>query len=405
MNLIKRIFTTYFFLLPLLFITVSAENIFAQDNKPAVEDSFEIATFKTPQDEAAEKLRSQKSADILQKEKKNDKESTKSASAKKTLTQPSMDAAPIESSADGNLSEPPPSTPRKAQDYVFAFEGSDASGGAGDDSFDEEYSLSVDGGLVPASKLFSELLDEANAAQRKLAEQLQAQADQAAAVQAESQPVLTQNNQGAVSYVKKTTLVTTTTSYATPMLALANSMSVNARVLTTDAAWKLVRLAAMGDGAALPVEWAQHMVDAGRAYNVDPILLLEVCRQESRFRNSARSPKEAQGLMQFIPGTAQRFGINPYDPRQAIHGGGRYIRVLLDMFRGEVRSALAGYNAGEGAVIAFATGRTIYQRSGKVINSRGSRTLFGIPPYAETQNYVVTIYNNYLRSRERLARF
>jgi soluble lytic murein transglycosylase-like protein len=82
--------------------------------------------------------------------------------------------------------------------------------------------------------------------------------------------------------------------------------------------------------------------------------------------------------MQLMPGTAARFGVrNIFEPRQNIEGGARYMRFLLDLFDGSVPLALAGYNAGEGAVMKY-----------------GRR----VPPYAETQNYVRTIGARYAQS-------
>jgi len=84
--------------------------------------------------------------------------------------------------------------------------------------------------------------------------------------------------------------------------------------------------------------------------------------------------------MQLMPPTASRFGVtNIWDPKQNIEGGARYIRFLLDLFSGDVRLALAGYNAGEGAVMKFG-----YQ----------------VPPYAETREYVRRIGNRYSMIRD-----
>ena len=105
-------------------------------------------------------------------------------------------------------------------------------------------------------------------------------------------------------------------------------------------------------------------------YSLDPNLVLAVIETESNFNPKALSPKKAQGLMQLIPDTAQRFGVtDPWNPEQNLHGGMAYLRWLLDHFDGDVKLALAGYNAGEKAV----------ERHG------------GIPPYAETQSYVTRI--------------
>jgi soluble lytic murein transglycosylase-like protein len=113
----------------------------------------------------------------------------------------------------------------------------------------------------------------------------------------------------------------------------------------------------------------------GNKYGVDPYLIFCLMHQESRFTNSATSPKGAQGLMQLMPGTAARYGVtNPYDVGQSIMGGTRYLKALLKMFNGRVDLALAGYNAGEGAVIKYG---------------------YAVPPYSETRNYVRLITARY----------
>jgi soluble lytic murein transglycosylase-like protein len=113
----------------------------------------------------------------------------------------------------------------------------------------------------------------------------------------------------------------------------------------------------------------------GKQYGVDPYLIYCTMSQESSFNSGATSPKGAQGLMQLMPGTAARYGVtNPYDVAQSIMGGTRYLKDLLKMFNGRVDLALAGYNAGEGAVMKF--GNTI-------------------PPYSETRNYVRLILKRY----------
>ena len=115
-----------------------------------------------------------------------------------------------------------------------------------------------------------------------------------------------------------------------------------------------------------------------KRYGIDPYLVYCVMHQESRFGAGATSPVGAMGLMQLMPGTAARYGVtNPYDPAQNIMGGTHYLSDLLRMFGGRVDLALAGYNAGEGAVMKY-----------------GRR----IPPYAETQNYVRIIGSRYTQN-------
>ena len=118
-----------------------------------------------------------------------------------------------------------------------------------------------------------------------------------------------------------------------------------------------------------------YMIQSGKSNGVDPLLLYSVMHQESSFKSRAISPKGARGLMQLMPETAMRFGVtNIFDPRQNIEGGARYLRFLLDRFDGDVNLALAGYNAGEGAVEKYG---------------------WRIPPYAETQEYVRRISRRY----------
>jgi soluble lytic murein transglycosylase-like protein len=116
---------------------------------------------------------------------------------------------------------------------------------------------------------------------------------------------------------------------------------------------------------------------------VDPNLVVAVMRQESGFNPRARSYKGASGLMQLMPATAQRFGVtNIFDAAQNIEGGTRYLRFLLDQFSGDVNLVLAGYNAGENAVV----------NSG-----------YRIPRYRETQNYVRSISARYDANKNRAA--
>lgn len=108
-----------------------------------------------------------------------------------------------------------------------------------------------------------------------------------------------------------------------------------------------------------------------RRYGLSSELLHAVIRTESAYKHSAVSSAGAEGLMQLMPGTAARYGVkDSFDPVQNVRGGAAYLRDLLDMFDQDLRLALAGYNAGENAVIKY-----------------GRR----IPPYSETQNYVRTV--------------
>jgi hypothetical protein len=122
------------------------------------------------------------------------------------------------------------------------------------------------------------------------------------------------------------------------------------------------------------------IVEAGSRHGVDPVLLYAIMHQESTFKARAVSPKGARGLMQLMPGTAARYGVtNIFDPRQNIEGGARYMKFLLNLFDGDVNLALAGYNAGEGAVMKYG---------------------YRVPPYNETQEYVRRISRRYALMRD-----
>ncbi len=113
---------------------------------------------------------------------------------------------------------------------------------------------------------------------------------------------------------------------------------------------------------------------AGEKAGVDPRFIHAVIRQESRYKNQAVSPVGAQGLMQLMPATAKRFGNkDPHDAVSNVEAGTKYLKWLLKRFKGDVTLALAGYNAGEGAVDKYK----------------------GVPPYNETQNYVKKIVASY----------
>ena len=130
-------------------------------------------------------------------------------------------------------------------------------------------------------------------------------------------------------------------------------------------------------------------------YNIDPNLVVAIVWQESRFRPGAVSKKNARGLMQLMPETASRFNVrDPHDPEESVRAGVAYLVWLLDRFNGNVALALAAYNAGPGSVEAYLYGRRVILSSGKVINRRGIRNN-GIPPYAETVNYVRSIALRY----------
>lgn len=116
--------------------------------------------------------------------------------------------------------------------------------------------------------------------------------------------------------------------------------------------------------------------EAASRHNVDPALVRAVIETESNWNPGAVSRKGAAGLMQLIPTTAQRFGVNDaFNPKQNVDAGVRYLKRLLERYNGNLDLALAAYNAGEGAV----------------------DRAHGIPAYRETRNYVQRVQDAYYR--------
>jgi len=117
-------------------------------------------------------------------------------------------------------------------------------------------------------------------------------------------------------------------------------------------------------------EYDHHIAAAASLHNVSTQLVRAVIQVESDFDSLARSSKGAQGLMQLMPETARQLGVsNAFDPRQNIFAGVRYLRILLDMFSGDVSLATAAYNGGASNVQRYN----------------------GVPPFKETRNYVAKI--------------
>lgn len=149
------------------------------------------------------------------------------------------------------------------------------------------------------------------------------------------------------------------------------------------------------DGKQATAELYQIVEREARAEGVDPALVWAIMQNESAFKRFAVSHKNAMGLMQLIPSTATRFGVTDvFNETQNIRGGVRYLKFLLRFFDGNVRLTVAAYNAGEGAVQCFLTGKSLVLSSGKVINPRRIKT-DGIPPYAETITYVRRVLGSY----------
>lgn len=129
-------------------------------------------------------------------------------------------------------------------------------------------------------------------------------------------------------------------------------------------------LQALASVIQVPAQYAALIDRTAARHGVDAKLVRALIQVESAYRAEARSHKGAIGLMQLMPDTARRFAVrDPYDPGANIEGGIKYLKLLLDRF--DVTLALAAYNAGEAAVEKFQ----------------------GIPPYAETRNYVRAVLN------------
>ena len=120
-------------------------------------------------------------------------------------------------------------------------------------------------------------------------------------------------------------------------------------------------------------ELARVIHSAAQKYAVDPKLVSAVAEVESGGDQQAVSPVGAVGVMQLMPETAAGLGVNPYDMKSNVEGGAKYLREMLDTFDGDVKKAVAAYNAGPDAVKAYG----------------------GVPPYAETQNYVTSVLDIY----------
>lgn len=144
------------------------------------------------------------------------------------------------------------------------------------------------------------------------------------------------------------------------------------RVNTTRVEPRVVSpVVAATEARALPATGIDAAVEQIAAQvSLPPQLIHSVIKVESNYDPFAISPKGAQGLMQLIPATARRFGVsNVFNPAENIQGGSKYLKYLLDLFRGNYALALAAYNAGEAAVARY--GR--------------------VPPFPETQNYLILV--------------
>jgi hypothetical protein len=122
-------------------------------------------------------------------------------------------------------------------------------------------------------------------------------------------------------------------------------------------------------------DYDEDILSVSEKHGVDPYLVKAVIKAESNFNPDAVSSKNAQGIMQLIPGTASDYGVSdPFDAKDNMEGGVHYLKDLLDYFDGDMRLSLAAYNAGKGAVIKHG---------------------FTIPPYPETTDYIAKVLGYY----------
>ena len=184
------------------------------------------------------------------------------------------------------------------------------------------------------------------------------------------------NVDGTTTYIDHMTPVTTTEDFSESLNnateALNDAQATNNSVAAMNASGSVA--AATSTTASVPADLMSIFQEAAQTYGVDVNLLTAIARQESNFTASATSSSGAMGIMQLMPATAQGLGVNDaYNPYENIMGGAKYISQLLSRYNGDVSLALAAYNAGSGNVAKYG----------------------GIPPFAETQNYVSKVLGYY----------
>jgi len=138
------------------------------------------------------------------------------------------------------------------------------------------------------------------------------------------------------------------------------------------------------DFFANAVPFGDIIHEKAEKYDVDPALVAAVMETESKFREGAVSPVGAKGLMQLMPRTGRWLGArNLYDPEQNVDAGVRYLKYLQQRFDGNLKNAIAAYNAGEGNVMRYG----------------------GIPPFRETRSYVKNVLNRYEKRKQQIERY
>lgn len=152
----------------------------------------------------------------------------------------------------------------------------------------------------------------------------------------------------------------------------------------TSSEYRLLQPGVLPSVARLTAANIEEFIEAfGIEHGLDAALIRAVIQVESNFNHRAISRKGAQGLMQLMPSTIWRLSVgDAYDPHENIGAGVRYLRQLLDQFQGDLRLALAAYNAGENAVLRYR----------------------GIPPYPETRDYVTRVLRLYRQMRGERSR-
>jgi soluble lytic murein transglycosylase-like protein len=184
---------------------------------------------------------------------------------------------------------------------------------------------------------------------------------------AELQSLIAASSEPASGAFASTLASASATPAASPAAAPASPLASAATAATASAT-------SSGPSAlAAGTPYGAEITAAAKRHGIDPALLAGLIEQESGFDAGARSGAGAVGLTQLMPATAAGLGVtDPTDPAQSIEGGAKYLAQQLEHFGGDVARALAAYNAGPGAVERFG----------------------GVPPYAETQNYVRSVQAN-----------